>query len=62
MQFKHCLSPLSYKLRPVGPGYSPVLILELGTHVSRVVVVGLSCDLRVFLWVLRFSSLRKINT
>ena len=44
------------------PGYSPVLILELGTHVSRVAVVGLSRASRVFLRVLRFSSLRKINT
>ena len=39
---------------------SPVLIVELGTYANR--VVGLSRALRVFLRVLRFSSLRKINT
>ena len=39
--------------------YTPVLIFELGTHVSR--VVGLSRASRVFHWVLRFSSLRKID-
>ena len=34
----------------LGPGYNPVLILELGTQVSRgVVVVGLCCASRVFL-------------
>ena len=34
---------------------------KLGTHVNRV-VVGLSHASRVFLWVLRFPFLRKINT
>ena len=67
-----CLSPLSPKLSLVGrvyswmgdhlAWYSLVLILELGTHVNRVVVVGLSRASRVFFRVLRFSSLRKINT
>ena len=40
-------------------GTSPVLIVELGTYVSR--VVDLSRALKIFLQVLRFSSFRKIN-
>ena len=39
-----------------------LILKKLGTHVSRVVVVGLSRASRVFLRVLRFSSLLKINT
>ena len=69
MRLARCLSALSSKVKPgrTGlqldgwpPGYSLVLIVELGTYVSR--VVDLSRALRVFLRVLRFSSLRKINT
>ena len=39
-----------------------MLNLKLGTHVNRVVVVDLARASRAFLWVLRFSSLHKINT
>ena len=71
MRLARCLSPLSPKLSPVGRGYSWMGDLGIascwfskkrGTHVSRVVVVGLSRASRVFFRVLRFSFLRKINT
>ena len=39
-----------------------LILKKLGTLVGRVVVVGFSRPLRDFLLVLRFSSLRKINT
>ena len=71
MRLARCFSPLNSKLSPVGRGYSWMgdhlgiascwFSKKLGTHVSRVVVVGLSRASRVFLRVLRFSSLRKIN-
>ena len=71
MRLARYLSPLSSKDKPSQtgggvwldgwpPGYSPMLIVELGTYVSR--VVDLSRALRVFLRVLRFSSFREINT
>ena len=60
------------KLSPVGRGYSWMgdhlgkalcwFSKKLWTYVSRVVVVGLSRASRVFLRVLRVSSLCKINT
>ena len=66
-----CLSPLNSKLSPIGRGYRWIggklgiascwFSKELGTHVSGVVVVYLSRASRVFLLVLRFSFLRKIN-
>ena len=66
-----CLSPLNSKLRPVRRSYSWVgdhlniascwFSKKIGTHVNRFVVVGLSHASRVFLQVLRFSSLRKMN-
>ena len=63
MRLARCLSPLNFKLSPVGrelqlDGWPPIHVLilkKLGTHLSRVVVVGLSRVLRVFLRVLRFS-------
>ena len=68
MRLARCLSPLNFKLIPVGPGYSWMgdhlgiarvdSQNELGTYVSRGVVVGLSRASRGFL---RVSSLRKIN-
>ena len=71
MRLARCVSPLNSKLSPVGRGYSCMgdhlgiascsFTKELGTHVSRVIVVGLSRASRVFLRVLRFSSLRKIG-
>ena len=66
-QLARCLSPLTSKLCPVGwgqqlDGWPSVLNFKLATHVNRVVVVDLSCASRVFRWVLRFSSLPKINT
>ena len=71
MRLVRCLSPLNSKLSPDEQGYSWMgdhlgivscsFSKKLGTHVSRIVVVGLSRALKVFLRVLRFSSLRKIN-
>ena len=68
MRLACCLSPLNSKLSPVRQGNSWMgdhlgiascwFSKKLGTHVSR---VGLSRASRVFLQVLRFSSLRKVN-
>ena len=66
MRLARCRLQLNSKLSLVGRGYS-----WMGDHLGiascwfstrgRVVVVGLSRASRVFLRVLRFSSLRKIN-
>ena len=74
MRLARCVSPLYFKLNPVGQGHS-----WMGDHLGIVqcrfqkktrnsceqnccTVVGLSRTSRVFLRVLRFSSVRKINT
>ena len=59
MWLARCLSPLNSKLSPVGRGYSWMgdhlgiascsFSEKLGTHVSRVVVVGLSRASRVLI-------------
>ena len=72
MRLARCLSPCTeFQVKPVGRGYSWMgdhlgiascwFSKKLGTHVSRIVVVGLSRASSVFLRVLQFSSDRKIN-